>query len=219
MEGAGVRLSSDSITMRPIVILFLIVFGLNVIPAFAPPTWMVFSYIGFRYADVNVVLLALVGAAAATLGRIALAKMSRVLFRQRFMSDATRDNIDAIREHLDPRKKLTFGVFLFYAFTPLPSNSVFIAYGLTAMNLRLIAVPFFLGRSVSYTFWGLTASAVARRISLESTDALSYLSIYFVISQILVLSLIYVFTRVDWRLLFKEKKFRWAARHPVVPRN
>jgi len=200
--------------MRAIVILFLVVFGLNLVPAFAPPTWMVFSYIGFRYVAVNVTLLALVGALAATLGRMALAKMARMVIRQRFLSDATRENIDAIREHLDPRRKLTFGVFLFYAFTPLPSNYLFIAYGLTTMKLRSLAIPFFLGRSVSYTFWGLTASAVARRITLESTDALSYLSVYFVASQLVLLALIYAFTRVDWRALFMERKFRWTPKRP-----
>ena len=73
--------------MRAIVILFLVVFGLNLVPAFAPPTWMVFSYIGFRYVAVNVTLLALVGALAATLGRMALAKMARMVIRQRFLSD------------------------------------------------------------------------------------------------------------------------------------
>jgi membrane protein DedA with SNARE-associated domain len=200
--------------MRAIVILFLVVFGLNLVPAFAPPTWIVFSYIGFRYVAVNVTLLALVGALAATLGRMALAKMARVVIRQRFLSDATRENIDAIREHLDPRRKLTFGVFLFYAFTPLPSNYLFIAYGLTTMRLRSLAIPFFLGRSVSYSFWGLTASAVARRITLESTDALSYLSVYFVASQLVLLALIYVFTRVDWRALFTERKLRWTPKKP-----
>jgi hypothetical protein len=200
--------------MRAIVILFLVVFGLNLVPAFAPPTWMVFSYIGFRYVALNVKLLALVGALAATLGRMALAKMARVVIRQRFLSDATRENIDVIREHLDPRRKLTFGVFLFYAFTPLPSNYLFIAYGLTTMRLRSLAIPFFLGRSVSYSFWGLTASAVARRITLESTDALSYLSVYFVASQLVLLALIYAFTRVDWRGLFTERTFRWMPKKP-----
>ena len=35
--------------MRPRLILFLTVFLLNIIPAFAPPTWMVFSFLGFRF--------------------------------------------------------------------------------------------------------------------------------------------------------------------------
>ena len=35
--------------MSPRLILFLAVFLLNVIPAFAPPTWMLFSFLGFRF--------------------------------------------------------------------------------------------------------------------------------------------------------------------------
>jgi len=204
--------------MRAIALLFFLVFGLNVVPAFAPPTWMVFSYIGFRYLTVNIALLAVIGAAAATLGRLTLSKMARLVVRQRFMSEGTRNNIDSIREYLEPRRKLTFGVFLFYAFTPFPSNYLFIAYGLTTMELRNIAAPFFIGRSISYSFWGLTALSVARRITLESTGALSYFSIYFVVTQILLLSLIYVFTRVDWRALLGERKFRWLANKvPALP--
>jgi hypothetical protein len=204
--------------MRAIALLFFLVFGLNVVPAFAPPTWMVFSYIGFRFLTVNIALLAVIGATAATLGRLTLAKMARLVVRQQFMSEGTRNNIDSIREYLEPRRKLTFGVFLFYAFTPFPSNYLFIAYGLTTMELRNIAAPFFIGRSISYSFWGLTASSVARRITLESTGALSYFSIYFVVTQILLLSLIYVFTRVDWRALLGERKFRWLGNKvPALP--
>jgi len=150
---------------------------------------------------------------------LGLAKMARVVVRQRFMSESSKQNIDSIREYLQPRRKLTFGVFLFYAFTPFPSNYLFIAYGLTSMELRLIAPPFFIGRTVSYAFWGFAASAVARRIEFESTDALSYLSVYFVASQILLLSLIYVFTRIDWRMLLAERKFRWTKRSPNLPTN
>lgn len=195
--------------MSGIVLLFLIVLLLNLIPAFAPPTWMVFSFVGFRYPEHSGVLLALVGALAATLGRSILAKMSHLIIRNRVLSESTRANVDAIRTHLEHRRKLTFGVFLFYAFTPLPSNYLFIAYGLTALKLKLIAVPFFIGRSVSYSLWAFTASAVARRIELESTEALSYLSVYFVLSQLLLLSVVYAFTRIDWRVLFSERKLRW----------
>ena len=205
--------------MRAIALLFFVVFGLNIIPAFAPPTWMVFSYIGFRFEPSNIALLAVIGAAAATLGRLTLSKMARVIVRQRFLSESTRNNIDSIREYLEPRRKLTFGVLLFYAFSPLPSNYLFIAFGLTTIEFRKIAAPFFIGRSISYSFWGLTASSVARRITLESTGALSYFSIYFVVTQILLLSLIYVFTRVDWRALLGERKFRWLGKVPAGPRD
>jgi hypothetical protein len=200
--------------MRAIILIFLVVYLLNLIPAFAPPTWMVFSFIGFHNAPVNVTALALTGGLAATLGRMTLAKMSRSIIRQRFLSDRTRQNIDAIREGIQSRRKATFGAFLFYAFSPLPSNYLFIAYGLTTLELKLIAIPFFIGRSVSYAFWGHASSAMARQISLESSEAMPYLGVYFVVSQILLLSLVYVFTRIDWRALFVQKKLKWMAGNP-----
>jgi hypothetical protein len=203
--------------MWPIVLLFIAVFLLNLFPAFAPPTWMVFSFMGFRNPTSSVALLAVVGAAAATLGRLTLAKLSRAIIRQKFLSDDTKRNIDAIRVGLEGKRKLTFSIFLFYAFSPLPSNYLFLAYGLTTMELKLIGLPFFLGRSVSYGFWGLTSAAMSRRISMESTQALPYLSGYFISSQILLLCLVYLFTRINWRALFAERKLQWMPRKPKVP--
>lgn len=201
------------------ILLFLVVYLLNLAPAFAPPTWMVFSYIGFHYDTPHVLPLALIGAAAATLGRITLANLSRVVIRKKFMSQGSRDNVDAIRERLSGRRRLTFGVFLFYAFTPFPSNYLFIAYGLTAMDLRLIAIPFFIGRVFSYTFWGFTFSAVARRIAGHFNGALSYFSVYFVVSQFALLVLVYLFTKIDWRALFDDHRLKWADRRPQTPGN
>jgi hypothetical protein len=195
--------------MRLIILVFLVVYFLNLIPAFAPPTWMVFSFLGFRNLTPHVTLLAVVGAIAATLGRVTLAKMSRLVIRQKLMSQRSRENVDAIRQRLEGRRKFTFGVFLFYAFTPFPSNFLFIAYGLTTINLTLVAIPFFIGRSFSYSVWGLASSAVAQRISVEYEDAIPYLSFYFIFSQVALLSLVYLFTRIDWRALFDERKLKW----------
>jgi hypothetical protein len=210
------------------ILLFVTIFVLNLIPAFAPPTWMVFSFVGFNFPAQNGAELAIGGALAATLGRLSLAKLARIVIRQKFMSAESRKNIDAIREGLQGRTKLTFGLFLLYAFSPLPSNYLFIAYGLTAMDLRLIAIPFFLGRSVSYSFWRMASAAVARKVAMASEDTLPYLSGYFIVSQIAFLFLIYAFTKVDWRRLLAEHKFAWRDRseklqpdrsHHSEPRN
>lgn len=191
------------------IVLFTVVFLLNLIPAFAPPTWMVFSFIGLRYPTLNVTLLSIVGALAATSGRLLLAKFSRLIIRQRLLSENSKQNIDAIRSGLEGKKKFTFGLFLFYAFSPLPSNYLFIAYGLSNMELKLIALPFFLGRAVSYAFWGHSSAAAGRWLGVESSGLLSYLSVYFIATQILLLYLIYLFTRVDWRALFAERTLRF----------
>jgi len=202
--------------MLEILVLFVAVFILNIIPAFAPPTGMALSYAGFRYPLHSIILLALVGAVAATIGRLTLAKLSRMIVRQHWMSASTRENIDALKEGLEKRRKLTFSVCLFYAFSPLPSNFLFIAYGLTSLELNLIAIPFFLGRFVGYNFWVFAGSIAARKITLESADAQSYLGVYFVLSQLFLLLLVHLFTKVDWRAVFDEKKFRWMKARSAI---
>lgn len=191
-------------------VLFAAVFLLNTLPAFAPPTWMALSYAGFRQPLASVALLALVGAAAATLGRIALAKLARVIVRQKVVGKSTRKNIDVLKQWLEKRRNLSFGLCLFYAFSPLPSNFLFIAYGMTSLKLNLVAVPFFLGRFIGYNFWVFAGSLAARKIVAGSLEGQSYLGIYFVLAQIGLLVLIYLFAKVDWKSLLDEKKLRWA---------
>jgi len=193
------------------LVIFVVVFALNVMPAFAPPTWSVLSFIAIRF-DSNIVLLAVVGAVAATLGRLVLAKLSNVIVRQKILSDDTRKNIDAVKERLEGKRKLTFSILLFYAFSPFPSNHLFIAYGLTALRLRLIAIPFLLGRVVSYAFWAFTASSVAQLLNYESVTSKSFFSYYFVASQLFGLATIYVFTKIDWQRVFAEKRLRWRRK-------
>jgi membrane protein YqaA with SNARE-associated domain len=192
-----------------LVIVFAAVFALNVIPAFAPPTWMALSWIGFNHPVGNPFLVALTGALAATSGRLVLAKLSRTIIRQRFMSDATRSNIDTIKEGLERHRALTFGAFLLYAFGPFPSNYLFIAYGLTSLPLWLVAVPFFIGRCVSYSFFVVAAFEVSQYVALEAIDAQPYLGVYFVVSQLLLLAIVFVFARIDWRHLATAKRLRW----------
>jgi hypothetical protein len=193
------------------LLIFLAIFVLNVIPMFAPPTWSVLSFLAIRL-DSKLVLLAVVGAVAATLGRLVLARLSRVIIRQRFLSDATRENIDVVKERLEGRTKLTLGALLFYAFSPFPSNHLFIAYGLTTLKLKVIAIPFLLGRVAVYSFWAFTASGAAQMLNYRSVTSRSIFSYYFVASQLLGLLSIYVFTKIDWRRVFSEKKLRWRHR-------
>ena len=62
---------------------------------------------------------------------------------------------------------MTFGTVLGYSISPLPSNYLFIAYGLTSLPIALLALPFFVGRFVSYGFWLKTASTVGDRLDLD----------------------------------------------------
>ena len=197
-------------------IIFLIVYVLNLMPAFAPPTWMVLSLVGLNSEAVSVPILALVGASAATLGRLTLAKLSRTIVRTRFLSAGTRGNVDVIKEQLEHRRAATVGSFFLYALSPFPSNYLFIAYGLTSLDLTLIAIPFFVGRLVSYNFLVFSAAAARRHLQLDESEAQSFFGVYFFATQILLLAFVYVFAKIDWRMLFTEKKLRWQRNKPAA---
>jgi membrane protein YqaA with SNARE-associated domain len=200
--------------MADLVTLFSVVFVLNIVPAFAPPTWMALSWVGFNHPFVNPLVVALVGAVAATAGRLVLAKLARVIVRQRFMNHAMRGNIDFIKERLDRHRSVTFGAFLVYAFSPFPSNYLFIAYGLTSLPLWLITIPFFIGRWVSYSFFVFTAAEVSQHLAFEVGDVQRYFGVYFVISQIVLLAAVVLFAQIDWKYLVQARRFRWLPQRP-----
>ena len=86
---------------------------------------------------------------------------------------------------------------------------IFIAYGLTASPLRLVAIPFFLGRFVSYTLFVFAAAEVSQRLAMNGTVASNYFGIYFFASQFLFIGAVYLFTRIDWKYAVKTKRLRW----------
>ena len=193
------------------VALFVVIFVLNLLPAFAPPTWAAMSFIGLTIPSINFLAFALVAATASTCGRITLAKLSRVIVRQRLLSEHTRCNVDAIRHGIEGRPVTAFGTFLAFSFSPLPSNYLFIAYGLTSLPIAFLALPFFVGRAVSYGFWLTTASAVGDRLDLDWFDSAPYFVAYFIISQLLLVPVIYGFTCIDWHVLFVGRRFAAAS--------
>ena len=189
--------------------LFIVVFVLNVLPAFAPPTWATMSFIGLAIPNIDVLLLAAVAATAATCGRIVLAKLSRARVRQKLLTDRSRRNVDAIKIGIENQRAMTVGTFLGYSLSPLPSNYLFIAYGLTSLPMTFLSVPFFIGRFVSYAFWTRTASTIGDWLDWDWFESAPFFLAYFLFSQLLLIPVIYAFTRIDWRTLFVERHLKW----------
>ena len=202
--------------MTNLLALFVTILLLNVMPAFAPPTWMVMSWIGSSRPDPNPVLLAGIAACAATLGRLVLARLSCTLVRNRWMREADRQNVDVVRSWLEERKGMTVGLMLAYAFSPFPSNYIFIAYGLTGMRLWLIGLPFFAGRWISYLTWTRIAQIGARYLDVETEIDGAYMGVYFVVSQVVFLALVYGFAKLDWQYLLQTKRLRWRRPEPIA---
>jgi hypothetical protein len=124
------------------------------------------------------------------------------------LSEPARLNIDAIKQGIEGRRALTSTAFMAFALSPLPSNYLFIAYGLTSLPIMFLAVPFFVGRLLSYGFWVATASTVGDRLNVDWFESSVYLSAYFVLSQLLLVPAIYAFTRVDWHAAFSERRLK-----------
>lgn len=201
----------DNARVASLTILFVAVLALNVIPAFAPPTWMALSFFGFRHPDVDPVLVALVAASGATCGRVVLALLAKRIVRIRWLRPARRESLAAVAELIERWRATSALAFLLFAVSPLPSNVVFLAYGLTGAPLRLLAVPFFIGRLVSYTAAVKGGSLVAQHFESEVTGAGAGVAAYFLVVQLTLLVALFGFTRVDWRRTLAEKRLCWLS--------
>src|SRR5690348_5209156 len=96
-QGATAHMTQSNNLAYIMTALFIVVFVLSVLPAFAPPTWTTMSFVGLAIPNIDVLLLASVAAVAATCGRIVLAKLSRTLVRQRLLTEESRRNVDALK--------------------------------------------------------------------------------------------------------------------------
>jgi membrane protein YqaA with SNARE-associated domain len=169
------------------------IFGVNLLPAFGPPTWAVLVFFRLN-SDVSAVPLVLVGALAAAAGRLVLATVTRH-FRSR-LSQHRRDNL-AAAEHVlvGSRRKALAGLGLF-ALSPVPSAQLFVAAGLMSVALVPLTLAFFAGRLVSYSLYVGAASAAKDSLGTVFTDSLT--SPVGIALQVAMLVAVVLLVRVDW---------------------
>ena len=147
-----------------------IVFAINLLPAFGPPTWAILVFFSLDF-DLPAVPLILGGALAAASGRFLLANGARRL-RPRF-SAQRRERLDRAEAALSAdRSRTTAGLGLF-ALSPVPSGQLFVAAGLMTVPLLPLTAAFFAGRLVSYSIYLTVASVAERSLGGIVTDALT----------------------------------------------
>jgi membrane protein YqaA with SNARE-associated domain len=178
----------------PYLILFAIVLGVNLMPAFGPPTWSVIVFYGLN-SDLALVPLVLTAALAAASGRFLLACAFRLLARR--ISGRTKRNLDAARQALEHNRKSAILALGLFALSPVPSAQLFEAAGLARVPLIGFTAAFFLGRTVSYSIYAATAKGIAAS-SLGDTFRESLTSPYGIALQLVMLALLVAFTQIDW---------------------
>jgi membrane protein YqaA with SNARE-associated domain len=170
------------------------VFGVNLLPAFGPPTWAVLVLLSL-HTDLSSPVLVVVGALSAAAGRLLLARGTR-LFSDR-LSDRTRTNLEAASELVTRRRGRAVAALALFALSPVPSAQLFEAAGLMKVRLVPLTAAFFTGRLVSYSLYVGSASALSRtgtgQVLLSNVT-----SPWAVVVEIAMLAALVLLARVDW---------------------
>ena len=127
---------------------FIIIFVLSIIPILTPPTWIVVVSAYSLNDQLNPILLSVVGATAAITGRLILLQLSTI--GRRAINDHRKSSLEKLRKYLE---KTRYGYLigtLIFALLPLPSNMLFISYGLINAKSISIVVGFWIGRFLAY---------------------------------------------------------------------
>lgn len=185
----------------PYILLAALIFGINLFPAFMPPTWTILAFFAIRY-HLNLFALVIIGATMATCGRIGLYTLSKRQIQPR-LSKKTKDNYQALGNLLDNHKRLTIPALFGYAFLPIPSNQVFIAAGLANFSLRILASCFFVGRLISYSFWVSLSHHVSD--NLETSLVHHYSHWKTLVMEILSLFILVIISKIPWQKWFGDQ--------------
>ncbi len=184
--------------------ILLILIGVNAAPILMPPSWIILTSFYLLDPSLNVVLLAMVGATGATLGRFFLKKISG-LFR-RFVGEEQKSHLDMIGNYLNQKKYgYVIASFLFAA-TPLPSNMLFITYGLMRAKSLGIYVGFWCGRTISYIIMIYFGNAVLTPFLEIFEDRLTGILLIDGIG----IGMIVLFASINWTVLITQKKIKFV---------
>lgn len=180
--------------MLSLLILFAVVFAVNLMPAFGPPTWSIIVLFGLN-TELPVPAIVATGAMAAALGRLCLAYGFRLL--RRWLSEDTLANLEAAKAALERSRGRGLAVLALFALSPLPSAQLFEAAGLTHVRLLPFTLAFFAGRLVSYSIYAGGAKVVSD-MTIGDTFREGLTSPLGVGLQLLMIAGLVALARVNW---------------------
>ena len=182
--------------------IFLLMIAVNAAPLLMPPSWIILSSVYALDSSLDPIWLALVGATGATIGRFILKRISH-LFR-RFVGKEQKSNLDIIGNFLN-RKKFGYVLTSFlFAATPLPSNMLFVAYGL----MRAKSIGLYLG------FWAGRVIAYYIMISISQIVLVPFMQLFedryigILIADGIGIGVVIFFTFIDWGALLTKRKLK-----------
>ncbi len=145
--------------MQELLIVAAVVFGINILPAFAPPTWTVLAYFALTQ-HLPMAALIVIGVISASAGRWVLANMFR-RYRNKLPASYVA-NMENAATHLTKSQNHTRALLALFLISPLSSAQLFEAAGIMkSIALRPLVAAFAAGRTVTYSVTVTGANAVA----------------------------------------------------------
>lgn len=179
---------------------FFIIFVLSVIPILTPPTWIVVVSAYSLNDQLNPLLLSIIGATAAIAGRLLLLQLST--FGRKTINDQRKSSLEKLRKYLE---KTRYGYFigtLLFALLPLPSNMLFISYGLINAKSISIIVGFWLGRFLVYIMMIYVSYYFFNSFKEMLNSDIQTLILMNIVGILMTLFMLLI----DWNILFSEHK-------------
>ena len=184
--------------------IFLVLIGVNAAPILMPPSWIVLTSFYLLDPSLNVVFLAMIGATGATIGRYFLKKISG--FFRKFVGKEQKSNLDIIGDYLNNKKYgYVIASFLFGA-TPLPSNMLFITYGLMRAKSFGIYLGFWFGRTLSYIIMIYFGNAVLTPFLEIFEDRITGI----LLIDGFGIGIIVLFASINWTILITQRKIKFV---------
>jgi uncharacterized membrane protein YdjX (TVP38/TMEM64 family) len=189
-----------------VALVFVVVFAVNLLPAFGPPTWSVLVALRLGL-DVAAVPLVAGGALGAASGRWVLAHGARRM-RSR-LSQQRRASLEALRGAVEDRPAGAVAGLTLFALSPVPSAQLFVAAGLTGSRIGPLVLAFFAGRVVSYSVYVGAADAARGTLGDSLLDGLS--SPAGIAAQLAMLAMLVALLRIDWARVLTHRSGRRLA--------
>ncbi len=183
---------------------FLILIGLNAAPLLMPPTWIVLASFYVLDPALDPLVLSVVGATAATAGRFVLKNASGLL--RRFVGGEQKDNLDVIGGFLERRRYGYVMASFLFAATPLPSNMLFVTYGLLRIRSAGIYMGFWAGRVLSYYVM----------ISISDVVLTSFIGLFedryvgILVADGMGVGAVVLFASINWKVLITDRRIRFV---------
>lgn len=178
----------------------LIIFLLSVIPILTPPSWMVVVTAYMINPSLDPIFLSIVGASAAIGGRLVLFQFSS--FGRKFINETRKSSLDRLKKYLEKTKYGYFLGTMIFALTPLPSNMLFISYGIMKAKSIGIIIGFWIGRFIVYFMMISLSKYLYKSFSELFKNDITF-TILFDIAGI-VMTLLVIF--VNWDILISQHK-------------